>query len=281
MTASITRRGFMVATGAMALGAASAAQNQPEQRMKKAIKYAMIGDPLPVVDKLKLLKDLGFDGVEPTMGDKVDPNELREASEKIGLPIHGVVLGSVNGIEAAVDRATLYGASSVLLVAGKVDEKTPYAKNYQDTQAIIRKALPYAAEKKIYLLVENVWNNFLISPLEMARYIDELGSEWAGAYFDAGNVARYGWPEHWVPVLGKRIHKIDVKGYSRTKRDNEGTWKGFDVPLGDGGDEIDWESVRRELAAIGYTGWVTAEVSGGNRDFLADLAKRMDRILGR
>jgi len=281
MIASITRRGFVAATGALAIGAAASAQNAPKDRMKKAIKYAMIGEPLPVVDKLKLLKDLGFDGVEPTMGDKVDPNELREASEKTGLPIHGVVLGSIAGIEAAVDRAVLYGASSVLLVAGKVDEKTPYVKNYEDTQAVIRKSIPYAAEKKIYLLVENVWNNFLLSPIEMARYIDELGSEWAGAYFDAGNVARYGWPEHWVPVLGKRIKKVDIKGYSRTKRDNEGTWKGFEVPLGDGGDEIDWESVRRELAAIGYTGWVTLEVAGGNREVLADLAKRMDRILGR
>lgn len=279
MSASITRRGFMAATGALALSATAQGQTPKPERIKKAIKYGMIGEPLPVVDKLKLLKDLGFDGVEPTMGDKVDPNELREASEKTGLPIHGVVLGSITGIEAAVDRAVLYGASSVLLVAGKVDETIPYAKNYEDTQAVIRKSLPYAADKKIFLLVENVWNNFLLTPLEMARYIDDLGSEWAGAYFDAGNVARYGWPEHWVPVLGKRIKKVDIKGYSRTKRDKEGTWKGFEVPLGDGGDEIDWGAVRRELNAIGYTSWVTSEVPGGNRDVLADLAKRMDRII--
>lgn len=282
MDASLTRRGFMAAGTVAALGAAQvfAADAAPKKPFKKAIKFDMIGGDLSVEDKLRLLKDLGFDGVEPTMKDKVEPQALRAASDKVGLPIHGVVLGSIDGIEAAVDRAVLYGASSVLVVAGRVNEKMPYAQNYEETQKVIRAALPYAASKKIFVLVENVWNNFLLTPLEMARYIDDLGSEWAGAYFDAGNVARYGWPEHWIPVLGKRIHKVDIKGYSRTKRDNEGTWKGFDVKLGDSTDEIDWVAVRTALTTAGYDGWVTAEVPGGNREVLADLSERMNRVLG-
>ncbi len=282
MKHTLSRRQFVAAGGALAALAMTqplTAAAETPRRFKKALKYGMIGGDASPEEKLKLIRELGFDGVEPTMKDKVAPEELKAASVKSGVPIHGVVLGSVDGIEAAVDRAVLYASSSVLLVAGRVDEKMPYDKNYTETQAIIRRAIPYAAEKKIMLLVENVWNNFLLSPLEMARYIDELESEWVGVYFDVGNVARNGWSEHWIPVLGKRIHKLDVKSYSRTKRDNEGTWKGFDVPLGDGGDEIDWAAVRRELVAINYTGWVTAEVNGGDREVLADLSTRLDRIL--
>ncbi len=284
MSNAQTRRTFVKTCGAAVLGASalaaapSARAGALSGRIKKAVKYGMIKEKLSVKDKFKLLQDLGYDGVEPGYGDKVDPQEMVEASEATGLPIHGVVLGSVRGIEKAIDRAILYGSNSVLLVAGRVNEKMPYAKNYESTQQRIRKALPYAAEKKIQLLVENVWNDFLISPLEMARYIDELDSEWLGVYFDVGNVGRYGWPEHWIPVLGKRIKKLDIKPYSRKKMFDLGTWKGFDVLLGDG--DIDWAAVRRELEAIEYSGWATAEVPGGNREKLADIAKRMDRVLG-
>jgi len=165
----------------------------------------------------------------------------------------------------------------VLLVAGGVNEKMPYAENYGITQAKIRQAIPYAAKRQMPLLVENVWNNFLLSPLEMARYVDELDSEWVQAYFDLGNCARYGWTEHWIPVLGNRIGKLHIKPYSRKKQFDEGTWKGFDVLLGDG--DIDWAAVRRELLKMDYRGWVTAEVPGGGRDKLADVVARMNRVL--
>ncbi len=127
------------------------------------------------------------------------------------------------------------------------------------------------------LLLENVWNNFLLSPMEMARYVDELDSEWLGVYFDVGNVVRIGWPEQWIRVLGSRIKKLDIKEYSRDKQNNEGLWKGFNVKIGEG--SVDWAAVRRELAAIDYAGWATAEVSGGDRDRLADVSTRMDRVL--
>ncbi len=283
MENSISRRTFVKAAGAAAVtasvlpGAKPVAAGAFTGKIKKAILYGMIKEDLSVMDKFKLLKDLGFDGLESSMGDKVDPAEMVKASEATGLPIHDVVRGGVDGIDEAVDRAALYGAGSVLVVAGRVNETMPYAKNYEITQAKIRAAIPHAAEKKVRLLVENVWNNFLISPLEMARYVDEFESEWVGAYFDCGNVARYGWPEHWIPVLGKRIGRLHIKPYSRKKQFDEGTWKGFNVLLGEG--DIDWKAVRRELAAIKYTGWATAEVPGGDRKKLADIAERMDRVL--
>jgi len=276
-----TRRRFLAA----AAGVAGALLTRPGQvaagmftgKIRKAVKYGMIGEGATPLEKLRLIRELGFDGVEPGVNDPVDPVELKAAAEETGVAIHGVVLGSVEDLSGAVDRAVLYGAESVLITAGRVDGTTPYAVNYDRTQETIRLALPYAAERRVTLLLENVWNNFLLSPLEMRRYVDELDSEWLGVYFDVGNVVRFGWPEHWIAVLGKRIKKLDIKEYSREKQNNEGLWKGFNVKIGAG--SIDWVAVRNELVGIGYEGWATAEVSGGGRERLADIGRRMDKVL--
>jgi len=284
MPYSMSRRQFVQAAGVGVAGAAALAAGRPlgaenlTGRIKKAVKFGMIGGDMPVTDKFKMLQDIGYDGVEVGYRDDVDPAAIVAARDATGLPVHGVVLGSVDGINDAIDRAKLFGASSVLLVAGRVSDTMPYAQNYEETQAAIRKSIAYADQHEILLLVENVWNYFLLSPLEMRQYIDELNSPWVQVYFDVGNTARFGWPEHWIPVLGDRIRKLDIKPYSRKKQMEEGPWKGFDVLLGDG--DIDWPAVRKELAAIGYEGWATAEVPGGDRDYLVDLSKRMDGVLG-
>jgi hexulose-6-phosphate isomerase len=121
-----------------------------------------------------------------------------------------------------------------------------------------------------------VWNNFLLSPIEFARYIDEFESPWVGAYFDVGNIVRYGWPEHWIRTLGKRILKLDIKEFSRAKADDEGTRKGFKVELLEG--DCDWPAVMAALREIGYEGWGSAEVPGGGPDRLREISQRMDRI---
>jgi len=281
MSMELSRRNFVVTAAGVAAAALVSPQTaRPGEftgKIKIALKYNMVKIEGSVTDQFRAIKDIGYDGIELGVGDKVDRGEVLAASKAAGLPIHGVVNGSVNNIGAAVDLARFYGASSVLLVAGRVDAANYYAKNYATTQAIIREAIPYAKEQGILLLVENVWNNFLLTPLELARYIDELDSDQVAVYFDVGNVARFGWPEHWIPVLGNRIKKLDIKEYSRTRQMNEGPWKGFDVEIGDG--EIDWVAVRKELAAIGYSGWATAEVNGGDKARLGDLAQRMKRVL--
>jgi hexulose-6-phosphate isomerase len=112
----------------------------------------------------------------------------------------------------------------------------------------------------------------------MARFIDELDSPFAGSYFDVGNVVRFGWPEHWIRILNKRIIKLDIKEYSREKQLNKGLRKGFEVEIGEG--DCDWPEIRIALKDIGYTtGWATAEVPGGDRRRLAEIAERMDRVL--
>lgn len=269
--------GLATAAGVLLNTAETAHAGEFTGKIKKAVKYGMIKEGKTPLDKLKLLKDIGYDGVEPNYG-QVDMKELAKASETTGIPVHGIVRGwSFDEINVCIDQAKEIGATSVLIVTGKVDENMPYARNYAETQEKMKRAGEHAAKREIHLLVENVWNNFLLSPLEMARYIDEIDNPWVGAYFDVGNVARYGWPEHWIPVLGKRIKKLDIKEFSTKKMSDEGLWKGFNVKIGDG--TIDWAAVRRELKVLEYSGWATAEVSGGGKDRLADIAKRMDKVL--
>jgi hexulose-6-phosphate isomerase len=111
----------------------------------------------------------------------------------------------------------------------------------------------------------------------MARYIDEIDSPFVKAYFDVGNVVRWGWPEHWIEVLAKRIVKIHIKEYNLDVAMNEGMRKGFDFPIGQG--SINWARVREELKKIRYRGWATAEVKGGGRRRLAEISEQMDQVL--
>lgn len=253
----------------------------------------MIDEPLSILEKFELLKRLGFDGVELDSPSDLDEKEVIDAAKASGLPIHGVV-DSVHwkqtlshpdpavrdagrdGLEHALRQAKAYGASTVLLVPAVVNEEVSYADAYIRSQAEIRKVLPLAKETGVKIALENVWNQFLLSPLETARYIDEFESEWIGAYFDIGNIVNYGWPEQWIRILGPRILKLDVKEFSRKKRNDEGLWEGFKVKIGDG--DVGWSAVNKALADIGYTGWATAEVSGGNTDRLKDIAMRMDTV---
>lgn len=262
--------------------------------LRKAVKFGMIDEPLTIREKFALLQELGFDGVEMDSPNELDNAEILEAKAATGLPIHGVVdsvhwrdtlshpdpavrAAGVAGLETALRDAKTYGASTVLLVPAVVNKEVSYAEAYERSQAEIRKVLPLAEELGVRIALENVWNHFLLSPLEFARYIDEFESAWIGAYFDVGNIVNYGWPEHWVRTLGPRIMKLDIKEFSRQKRNDEGLWNGFRVKLGDG--DCDWPSVRAALTEIGYSGWATAEVAGGNRERLQEIATRMNRIL--
>ena len=127
------------------------------------------------------------------------------------------------------------------------------------------------------IAIENVWNNFLLSPLEAARYVDEFKSPFVAWHFDIGNILRYGWPEQWISVLGKRIVQLHIKEYSRDKMNSAGLWKGFDVKLLEG--DNNWPAIMKAVDDIGYTGWAIAEQSGGNSlEGLKDLSSRIDKI---
>jgi L-ribulose-5-phosphate 3-epimerase len=295
MSAGAGAAGVMVVGGAPSLVAApGGAPRTAAARLRKAVGLGMVQGDQPLLEKFRMLREIGYDGVEINSPNALDRDEVLRARDATGLEIHGVVnsvhwnkplsdpdpavrLEGQQGLRAAIEDAKAYGASTVLLVPAVVNENVSYAEAYDRSQAEIRQAIPFAAERGIIIAIENVWNQFLLSPLEFARYVDEFQSPWVQAYFDIGNVVTFGWPEHWIRTLGPRIRKLHVKEFSREKRDSEGLWAGFRVELGEG--SIDWRAVREAIDAIGYTGWVTAEVSGGDRARLTEIAQRMDRVL--
>ncbi|MEZ4848800.1 MAG: sugar phosphate isomerase/epimerase family protein [Bacteroidia bacterium] len=261
--------------------------------IKKSLKFGMVKEDLSILDKFKLLKDLGFDGVEMDSPNELDNKEILKARDKTGLEIPGVVNSyhwkyplsdpdptvraqCVESMKKALRDCKAYGGTTVLLVPAVVKAEVGYEEAYKRSQEEIRKILPVAEETGIKIAIENVWNNFLISPVEAARYIDEFENEMIGWYFDVGNIVRYGWPEHWVRTLGKRILKLDIKEYSRQKQRDEGIWEGFKVELTEG--DSDWVKVNQALRDVGYKGWGSAEVAGGDRERLKQISELMDKI---
>ena len=260
-----------------------------------SLKWSMIEeDGLSILEKFQLLRDLGFDGVELDSPNALPQNEVLAARDKTGVAIPGLVnsmhwktpltdadpavrQACVDSMITALREAKLYGADTVLLVPGVVrNSPTSYKTAYTRALQEIARIVPYAEETGVSIALENVWNEFLISPLEAAAFVDACNHPKVGWYFDVGNVLRYGRPTDWIEALGHRILKIDVKEYSLDKMNSEGPWKGFEVEIGDG--DCDWATVNRALAEIGYSGWASVEVPGGDRKRLAEIKERVDRV---
>lgn len=294
----MTRRQFVRTTGlwmaAAVLGSPSAPVASAERRpLKKGIMWATVGVPGDVREKMAAVKAAGFDGVE--MMSHMNVEEVKTAREVTGLEIpsvcgahhwskplsHPDVRVRREGIEAlerTLRDAHAYGATSVLLVPAVVNKEVSYEQAWKRSQAAIREVLPLAAELKVKIAIENVWNHFLLSPLEAARYVDQFESPWVGWHFDCGNIVTYGWPEQWIRILGRRICKVHIKEFSRRKRDAEGLWKGFEVGLLEG--DNDWPAIMRALDEVAYRDWVITEQGGGDTpEGLRELARRVDRIL--
>lgn len=302
MNSEIERRDFLKMTAAglavagVVGGAGCGLTAAEKKEFKKAVGFGMIkGDGMSVLDKFKMAKEVGFDGIEMPGPNDMDDKEVLAAQDATGLEIHSIMnMGhwknpfsspdpavreaGMTGMKGALDKAKIYGAEAVLLVPGVVSKDVSYSFAYKQSQEEIRKLLPYAEETGVKIGLENVWNNFLLSPLEMARYIDEFENPIIGAYFDCGNVARFGWPAHWIEALGERIVKVHVKAYSRDVQNEKGPWAGFDIKMGDEGD-IEWPEVVKALVKAGYVDWVTSEVEGGGKERMADVKARMDNIL--
>jgi len=296
----IGRREFLI-TSAIAAGSLHAAagrlaadEKPTEKKFKKAVKIGMIRlkPESTLLEKLQLLKELGFDGVELDSPSQVTVEEARRAIGETGVKVPGVV-DSVHwnqrlsdpseevrakGLEAlrtALKFCKEIGGTSVLLVPGKGTSDANYDQCWERSIAEIKKAIPQAEDLGIHILIENVWNDFLIDPRETARFIDACGSAIVGAHFDIGNAVRYSPPHEWIPILGQRIKKLDIKDYKRpAEGGNLGA--GFSAKLLEG--DVDWPRCMAELRKIGYSGWGCAEIQGGGREWLTDVASRMDKI---
>lgn len=297
----MNRREFLKgAAGALALStlapssfAADSSSTVPKRPIRKAIMWGTVGVKGSVLEKMKAVKEAGFEGAE--MDSHMDQDEVLRARDEAGLVIPSVCGAKhwdkplsdpdpkvrAEGLEAlkqTLRDAKRYGASSVLLVPAVVNKDVTYQEAYTRSQAEIRKAVPLAEELGVKIAIENVWNHFLLSPLEAARYVDEFNSPSVGWHFDIGNVITYGWPEQWIRVLGKRIQKFHIKEFSRKLANDQGLWKGFEVKLLEGDDN--WPAVMKAIDDIGYTGWAMTEQGGGDTPAgLKDLAERFTKIL--
>jgi len=265
-----------------------------KRKLRKACMFGMVEGDASVLDKFALLRDAGFEGVELDSPSKLDLDEVIAAMSKTGIEVAGMVdsvhwsqtlsdpdpdvrAKGVAALETALRDAKALGATSVLLVPAVVNAKVSYADAWTRSSAEIRKVLPLAAELGVHVSIENVWNQFLLSPLEAARYVDQFESPFVGWHMDVGNVVNYGWPDQWIAILGKRIRRLHIKDYSRKKRDDLGLWKGFDVELTKGDD--DWPAVMKALDEVGFSGWAIAEQPGGDSvEGLKKLSREMDQI---
>ncbi len=296
---NIDRRTVLASTSTLGaawlIGVPAALRPSANRRaIRKALKIGMIKDGKTLLEKFQVAREAGFEGVELDSPADLDPKEVAAAKQATGLEVPGIV-DSVHwkhtlsdadaavrekgrqALETALRDAKACGASTVLLVPAVVNERVSYADAYERSQAEIRRVLPLAKELDVQIAIENVWNGFLLSPLEAARYIDEFEHSHIGWYLDVGNLVNFGWPDQWARILGKRVLKLDVKGFSKKKRDDEGLWRGFDAPIGE--DDCRWKEVMAALDEVGFQGWASAEVGGGNVAHLADVATRMQRVL--
>ncbi len=255
--------------------------------IKKGIMWGSLRAGNTIAEKFQAAKLAGFDGVE--VNSHLDRNEVLKAMDSTGLPVPSVcddrhwkyMLSDPDpkirelGIEAlrlSLEDAKAYGADTVLLVPGRVNETVSYDVCWNQSIEEIKKVIPLAEKLKVKIAIENVGNNFLLSPLEAANYVDQFGSQMIASYFDCGNILAYGWPEQWIRILGKRIAKVHIKDNRRKRVEGES------VKLGEG--DVNWPAVMKALDDIGYRNWTTIEHPGGDTpEGLKDLCDRLIKIL--
>jgi hexulose-6-phosphate isomerase len=287
------RRRFLRTLSVSTLAAASgsllpAQEAKPARKLRKAIMGGTLGFKGTLIEKYKAAKEAGYEGVEPAGG--LNQQEVLDALGQSGLQAASVCCHThwkqtlthpdektreegLQGVLQTLRDAKAYGTDSILVVPGTVGDDVTYQQAWDRSIAQIKKAVPLAKELGVKISIENVWNNFILSPIEAVKFLDEIGDPIVGWHFDIGNVLRYGWPEHWIPVLGQRINRIHVKEYSTKKMKDEGV----DCDLTEGTNN--WAAIMKALDSIGYTGWAISEQRGGiNPNGLRMLVERMDKI---
>jgi hexulose-6-phosphate isomerase len=293
---SLNRRNFLK-LGGSALAAATlgtttltAADTPKKRKLRKAIMYATLTYKGTLVEQFKAVKEAGFEGVEPMS--HMSQDEVLKALEESGLKAASVCCATHwskplshpdekvrnearEGVQRALQDAKKYGATSVLVVPGVVNDTVKYDECFKRSVAELRQVLPVAKDTGVKIAIENVWNNFITKPEQAKDFLDALDSPLVGWHFDIGNALRYGPPEEWIPVLGKRILKLHVKEFAKLKSSD---YKDFDVKLMDGANK--WAAIMKALDDVGYEGWGISEQPGkqaADATTLKDLSERMDR----
>ena len=265
----------------------------------------------PLKDSFVLAKKAGFEGVEVALDESGEVSlastreqllSVKRQAEDCGIELYSVASGlywqnwlnadSIEEREKAADivkkqleTAKILGADTILVIPGCVnadfenpDKIVSYLTAYERSFEALNILKTDAEKAEVSIGLENVWNKFLTSPLEMRDFIDRINSDYVGSYFDVGNVLINGYPEHWIEILGKRIKKVHFKDYRRAA----GGLHGFvDLLAGD----INYPEVMKALKKAGYDGWVTAEMIPNYKYYtetiIYNTSNAMDRILGR
>ena len=284
------RRSFLAATAATGvLTGLASAQTTGRLPIEKGLVYGMLGRQGSNKFRFQMAREAGFECVEAyTTEDPKMVDEIAKASQDTGLRIHGVmnqahwryplssgdpeaVKISMEGMRTSLRNAKTWGAQTVLLVPAVVDPDTTYEQAMERSKRQVSELLPLAEQLKVIIAIENVWNKFLLSPIEFADYVDSFKSPYLQAYFDVGNIPLYGYPEHWIRSLGKRIVRVHFKDFRFRNRQAE-----F-VNLLDG--DINWPGIYDSFQAIGYKGPISLEIAGGDLTYLSDVSKRFEAII--
>lgn len=254
--------------------------------MKKSINTWSFPGDWPLERKFQVAREAGFSGFELEFSDTgpvslastpSDLTSVRQSADRAGMELSGLATGlywgenpasdnprtrakAKNILEQQIAAAARLGIDAVLVVPGSVGvdfipggEIVPYDIAWERATAFVRDVLPAAEKAHVRICIENVWNKFLLSPIEMQRFTGQFSSEYVGAYFDVGNSLAFGYPEHWIAILGSAIRRVHLKDYRRAV----GTIDGF-VELLSG--DVNWRGVMSSLRSIGYAGWLTAEM---------------------
>lgn len=276
--------------------------------MKKGINFWSYGPGTTVKKALDIAKDAGFEGLELSMvADGVEGRErssvrdIKKMAEDVGVAIPSVASGlywdipltgsgsvgqqAKDNVRRQLDIAAEVGASAILVIPGVVGvdfipgaEVCDYEVAYGRATEALLELKGYAEQAKVSIALENVWNKFLLSPLEMRAFIDGIGSEYVGAYLDVGNTVLTGYPDQWIRILGGRIKMVHFKDY---RRDPGGFNAFVELLAGD----VEFPAVRAALAQAGYDGYCVAEMIPGYTHYpnqiIYNTSASMDCILER
>jgi len=293
----MTRREFAVAAAALPLPAAPA-------QFRKGICSIIFPKGLPLEEQFRQTRNAGFEGIElplseglPLETNREQAQRIAEAARKAGVEIISLWVSAplgpnplnspdpalrARGVEAlrqAIRLASWLECGALLIVPGRLGSGPKFQIGYQDTwdrvSAEMKKVVPEAEKARVVLAPENVWNKFLVSPLEMRAFVDQFRSPWVGAYFDIGNILQYGYPQDWILTLGGRIKRVHAKDYKLSTRAEQGRF--VDLLEGD----VDWKDVMAALVKVGYRGFISPEYGHRPEDpeQLRKISAALDKIL--
>jgi L-ribulose-5-phosphate 3-epimerase len=273
-------------------------------RFIKSICSVIFPGGMPLAEKFRQVKNAGFEAIEVRFGEEISPSlgaddvkRIGDAAHDAGIQIASMWMGgpfrtnplnspdpavrarSLAGLKQGIECARHLNCGATLLYLCRLGEGPKFEFGYEDTwnrmTAELPKAIPWAEEAKVVLTPENVWNKFLVSPLEMRTFVDQFHSPWLQTHFDVGNVMQYGYPQDWILTLGPRIQRVHFKDYKLSNRTEQGHFA--DLLEGD----VDWKAVMAALVKVGYRGFLSPEIGydANDPDKIRKVSAALDKIL--